>query len=66
MDTLTIIIGTIALAATAGLAWIGGYQHATHSSPREVNIDALIEDLNNRRPKAAKNRRKAQRKAVRA
>ena len=66
MDTLSVIIGTLALAATAGLAWLGGYQSATNLQPREINLDALIEDLNNRRPKAAKNRRKAARKAVRA
>ena len=66
MDTLTVIIGTIALAATAGLAWIGGYQYATKATPREVNLDALLEDLNTRRPKTAKNRRKAKRKAVKA
>ena len=72
MDPLTIILATIALAAVAGLCWLGGYElgQATArdaaTSPRRPTVAELINELKPRRPKAAKNRRKATRKAVRA
>lgn len=72
MDTLTILIAIAALAATAGLCWLGGYELGQANArdaarlPRRPTVTELINDLKPRRPKAAKNRRKAQRKAVRA
>jgi hypothetical protein len=66
MDYTTIIIATAGIAALVGLAWLGGYQHATNSASREINLDAVLEDINKRKPKSAKSRRKAARKAVRA
>jgi len=76
MDTLTIILLTVALSAFAGLAFIGGWelgitegadrQRAIQSRPARPTVTELIDNLNTRRPKAAKNRRKAARKAVRA
>lgn len=72
MDPLTIILATIALAAVAGLAWLGGYEIGAANgvaSERELanrRINGLLAEENNRKPKSAKNRRKAQRKAVRA
>ena len=82
MDTLTIIIGTLALAGLVGMAFLGGYQlgEATGTDNEralcntringilagERRIDAVVAYENNRRPKARKNRMKASRKAVRA
>lgn len=72
MDIVTLIIGTLAIAAIAGLAWLGGYELGTASgasAEREManrRVNGVLDSLNSRRPKAAKNRRKAQRKAVRA
>jgi len=72
MDTLTIIIGIVAVATLVGLAWIGGYELGTASgahAERELanrRVNGVLDSLNSRRPKAAKNRRKAARKAVRA
>jgi hypothetical protein len=72
MEPTNIILATLALAALVGLAWLGGYELGQangvtaerQSANRRVN--GVLDLLNNRRPKAAKNRRKAQRKAVRA
>ncbi len=72
MDTLTIILVTVGLAAFAGLVWLAGYQLGLSTGETEGIINAnrringVLESINSRRPKAAKNRRKAQRKAVRA
>ncbi len=69
MNEATIIIGTLAAIGVVGLAWIGGYQvgqSQTKTAPARPTVSQLIDDLNVRRPKAAKNRRKAARKAVRA
>jgi hypothetical protein len=67
MDYMTIILGTTALAALVGLAWIGGYELGqANAKPRRPTVAELINELQPRRPKAAKNRRKAARKAVRA
>jgi hypothetical protein len=71
MDYTTVILATLALAALVGLAWLGGYELGQangitaerQSANRRVN--GVLDSLNSRRPKAAKNRRKAQRKAVR-
>lgn len=71
MDPLTIILATIALAAVAGLCWLGGYELGCANGVRAERdlanrrVNGLLADINTRRPKAA-NRRKAQRKAVRA
>jgi len=69
MEHMMVIIGTLAAIGVVGLAWIGGYQVGasqinTAQSARPT-VSQLIDDLNTRRPKAAKNRRKAARKAVR-
>ena len=68
----TIILATLALAALVGLAWLGGYELGQAngitaertSANRRVN--GVLDSLNSRRPKSAKNKRKAARKAVRA
>lgn len=72
MDYLTIILASAALIGFVGLAFLGGYElgeaQGTDNERALANrrINGLLEDLNSRRPKAAKNRRKAARKAVRA
>ncbi len=72
MDTTTIILATVALLAFVALAFMGGYElgnaNGTDNERALANkrINGLLADLNTRRPKAAKNRRKAARKAVRA
>jgi len=72
MEPTTIILGTLAIAALCGLAWLGGYELGTASgahAERELanrRVKGVLDSLNSRRPKAAKNRRKAARKAVRA
>jgi hypothetical protein len=66
MDYMTIILGTIALAAFAGLVWMGGYELGQASAqPRRPTVAELVNELKPRRPKTLKSRRKAQRKAVR-
>jgi hypothetical protein len=69
MDYMTIALGTAAIAALVGLAWLGGYElgqaNAQDAPPRRPTVAELVNELKPRRPKAAKNRRKAQRKAVR-
>lgn len=73
MDYLTIIIATIALAGLIGMAWLGGYELGSANgttAERELadrRVRGVLDTLNTRPPsKAAKNRRKAVRKAVRA
>lgn len=72
MDYTTIILTVMAVGALVALAWLGGYELGTASganAERELanrRVNGVLDSLNNRRPKAAKNRRKAQRKAVRA
>jgi hypothetical protein len=70
MDYMTIALGTAAIAALVGLAWLGGYElgqaNAQDAPPRRPTVAELVNELKPRRPKAARNRRKAQRKAVRA
>jgi len=70
MEPTTIILGTLAIAALCGLAWLGGYEIGQASGEvaglEKANrrVNGVLDSLNNRRPKAAKNRRKAQRKAA--
>jgi hypothetical protein len=67
MDTLSIISAIAAFAAIGGLAWLGGYEIGqANAQPRRPTVAELVNELKPRRPKAAKNRRKAARKAVRA
>jgi hypothetical protein len=72
MDYTTIILSVMAVGALVALAWLGGYELGTASganAERELanrRVNGVLDSLNNRRPKAAKNRRKAARKAVRA
>lgn len=71
MDTLTIILGTLAIAAFAGLVFMSGWElggAAATNAERELanrRVNGVLDSLNNRKPKAAKNKRKAARKAVR-
>jgi hypothetical protein len=69
MDYMTIALGTAAIAALVGLAWLGGYElgqaNAQDAPPRRPTVAELVNELKPRRPKAARNRRKAQRKAAR-
>jgi hypothetical protein len=71
MDPLTIIIATGCVASLVGLAWLAGYQLGQASGEvsglEQANrrVNGVLDSINSRRPKAAKNRRKAQRKAVR-
>ncbi len=66
------ILAALALAALVGLAWLGGYELGTASgasAEREManrRVSGVLDSLNSRRPKSAKNKRKAARKAVRA
>lgn len=66
------ILAALALAALVGLAWLGGYELGTASgasAEREManrRVNGVLDSLNSRRPKSAKNKRKAARKAVRA
>ncbi len=72
MDYMTLTLGTLAILALVGLAWMGGYELGTSagvSAERELanrRVNGVLDAINTRRPKAANNRRKAQRKAVRA
>jgi hypothetical protein len=72
MDTLSILAVIAAFAALGGLAWLGGYElgqaNGITAERQSANrrINGVLDSLNSRRPKAAKNRRKAARKAVRA
>ncbi len=66
---MTIILATVAVGALVALAWMGGYELGQingQRAPRRPTVAELVNELKPRRPKAAKNRRKAQRKAVRA
>jgi hypothetical protein len=72
MDYMTLTLATLAILALVGLAWMGGYELGTSagvSAERELanrRVNGVLDAINTRRPKAAKNRRKAARKAVRA
>jgi len=72
MDTLSILAAIVAFCAVGGLAWLGGYELGTASgasAEREManrRVNGVLDSLNSRRPKSAKNKRKAARKAVRA
>jgi hypothetical protein len=72
MDTLTILLVIVGLAAFAGLVYLAGYELGqadgvtTERQSANRRINGVLDSLNSRRPKAAKNRRKAARKAVRA
>jgi hypothetical protein len=72
MDTLTILLVIVGLAAFAGLVYLAGYELGqadgvtTERESANRRINGVLDSINTRKPKAAKNRRKAQRKAVRA
>jgi len=72
MDYTTIILSVMAVGALVALAWLGGYEIGqangitTERASANRRVNGVLDSLNSRRPKAAKNRRKAQRKAVRA
>ena len=71
MDTLTILLVIVGLAAFAGLVYLAGYELGqadgvtTERESANRRINGVLDSINTRRPKAAKNRRKAARKAVR-
>jgi hypothetical protein len=71
MDTLSIIAAIAAFAAVGGLAWLGGYEIGqangitTERQSANRRINGVLDSINTRKPKAAKNKRKAARKAVR-
>ena len=66
------LLGTLAIAALVGLAWTGGYElgqangATTERQSANRRINGVLDSINTRKPKAAKNKRKAQRKAARA
>jgi hypothetical protein len=73
MDITTVILGTLGIASLVGLAWMGGYvwgcANGITAERENANrrVRGLLDTINTRPPsKAAKNRRKAVRKAVRA
>ena len=69
MDIVTLTLITIGAASLVGMAWLGGYQLGLSNGqrpPRRPTVAELVNELTPRRPKAAKNKRKAARKAVRA
>lgn len=72
MDYITLLLGSAAIAALVGLAFMSGWELGSASGidrERESatrRINGVLDSINTRRPKAARNRRKAQRKAVRA
>ena len=75
MEPISIIIGTIAVAAIAGLAWVGGYElgqasgHASGITAERTSanrrVNGVLDSLNNRKPKTQRGKRKAARKATR-
>jgi hypothetical protein len=73
MDPLTVTLATLGTASLVGLAWLGGYEwgcaNGITAERENANrrVRGLLDTINTRPPsKAAKNRRKAARKAVRA
>ena len=72
MDTLTILLVIVGLAAFAGLVYLAGYELGqadgvtTERESANRRINGVLDSINTRKPKAAKNKRKAARKAVRA
>ena len=67
MDTLTIIAAIVAVTAFSGLVWMAGYELGQANAnaarlSRRPTVAELVNELKPRRPKAAKNRRKAARK----
>ena len=68
MDIVTLTLVTIGAASLVGMAWLGGYQLGLSNgqrTPRRPTVAELVNELQPRRPKSAKNKRKAARKAVR-
>lgn len=69
MDPINITLLTIGTASCIGLAWLSGYnngQRSARPAAANLSVSGLLAAENARRPKAAKIRRKATRKAVRA
>ena len=63
MEPTTIILGTLAIAALCGLAWLGGYELGTASganAERELanrRINGVLHSINKRKPRRAAKRR---------
>jgi hypothetical protein len=72
MDTLNIILATSAALALVALVYMSAYDIGVRNGVArerrlaDRRIQGILDHENARRPKSAKNRRKAQRKAVRA
>lgn len=74
MDTMTVICITAAALAVVGIVWMSGYDIGRDSgyvagtkAERDLanrRVNAVLAEENARRPKAAKNRRKAARKGL--
>ena len=71
MDYMTLILGTAAIAALAGLAFMSGWELGSASGidrERESanrRINGVLDSLNTRKPKTQRGKRKAARKAAR-
>jgi hypothetical protein len=63
MDYLTIVAGTVALAALVGMAWLGGYElgQATGADRErdmtKPRIEGLLNELNKYKPRVTRKRR---------
>ena len=63
MEPTTIILGTLAIAALCGLAWLGGYELGTASganAERELanrRVNGVLDSINKRKPRRAAKRR---------
>jgi len=68
MDYLTIIAGTVALAALVGMAWLGGYElgQATGADRERAmtkpRLDGLLDELNKYKPRTRLSARRRARK----
>ena len=73
MDITTLILATLGIASLVGLAWMGGYEWGcangmtAERKSADLRVRGVLDTINTRPPsKAARNRRKATRKAARA
>jgi hypothetical protein len=72
MDTLNIVLATAAALALVALVYMSAYDLGTRNgiaNERRLSdkrVQGILDHENARRPKSAKNRRKAARKAVKA
>lgn len=63
MEPTTIILGTLAIAALCGLAWLGGYELGSASganAERELanrRVRGVLDSINKRKPRRAAKRK---------